>query len=133
MNTYSDLKEKLWGKSLVETLHYIYGVVSDWIQQNTYPLLIAISAALGIVLQMHLRKLDPLSAMVDSSIWVVVCYTICAFLLFHVISLHLIKLLLRIAETYYKSIKISKTWHLYFISGYFLVLYGFLYCLSLWM
>src|SRR5699024_2054334 len=116
-----------------ETLHYIYGVVSDWIQQNTYPLLIAISAALGIVLQMHLRKLDPLSAMVDSSIWVVVCYTICAFLLFHVISLHLIKLLLRIAETYYKSIKISKTWYLYFISGYFLVLYGFLYCLSLWM
>src|SRR5699024_6314450 len=111
----------------------VTGVQTCALPIYTYPLLIAISAALGIVLQVHLRKLDPLSAMVDSSIWVVVCYTICAFLLFHVISLHLIKLLLRIAETYYKSIKISKTWHLYFISGYFLVLYGFLYCLSLWM
>src|SRR5699024_12122957 len=70
----------------------VTGVQTCALPIYTYPLLIAISAALGIVLQMHLRKLDPLSAMVDSSIWVVVCYTICAFLLFHVISLHLIKL-----------------------------------------
>src|SRR5690625_7869645 len=96
-------------------------------------LLIVFSAILGIALQVYLREIDPLSAIIDSSIWVVVCYTLCSFLIYHLVSLHLTRLLLNIAKTYTQTSLKTDTWHgkLYFISAYFLVLYGFLFCLSL--
>ena len=105
------------------------------IQRFGYMLLLIFSASLGIALQVHLRQIDPLSAIVDSSIWIVVAYTLCSFLIYHLVSLQLTKLLLRIAQTYTLTSLRTDTWHgkLYFISAYFLVLYGFLFCLSLWM
>ncbi len=96
-------------------------------------LLLAFSAVLGISLQVYLHRIDPFSAIVDSSIWVVLCYTLSSLLIYHLVSLQISRLLLRIAKTYtHKSLK-SETWHLLFLGAYFLVFYGFLFCLSLWM
>lgn len=103
------------------------------IQRFGYMLLLIFSAVLGISLQVYLRHIDPLSAIVDSSIWIVVCYTLCSLLIYHLVSLQLSKLLLKIAKTYTTKTLKSNTWHLLFLGAYFLVLYGFLFCLSLWM
>lgn len=98
-----------------------------------YILLILISAVLGIFLQVFLRRIDPLSAIIDSSIWVVVLYTLCSFLIYNLVTLRLTYFLLRIASKYNKDHTITTRWQLYFLGVYFLVLYGFLFCLSLWM
>src|SRR5690625_2082487 len=133
MNTLVTQNQKTLGIGFIKRIHQWYGATKLWVQKNVYLILIGLSAGLGIMLQTHLRKIDPLSAMIDSSIWVVVCYTLCTFVLFHLVSLNIMKFLLRIAKTYTIHSKITKTWYLYFIGGYFLVLYGFLFCLSLWM
>jgi len=135
MNFISSISRKHFSESILRRLLLTIQNLKALIQRFGYMLLLIFSASLGIALQVHLRQIDPLSAIVDSSIWVVVAYTLCSFLIYHLVSLQLTKLLLRIAQTYTLTSLRTDTWHgkLYFISAYFLVLYGFLFCLSLWM
>src|SRR5699024_6796876 len=135
MNQLSSISRKQSSYTYNRRMSFSYQSVKALINRFGFMLLIVISAVLGITLQVYLRKIDPLSAMIDSSIWVVVCYTLCSFLIFHMVSLRLTKLLLNLAKTNVQTSLKSKTWHgkLYFIGLYFLFLYGFLFCLQLWM
>lgn len=135
MNLFSGIARISILERLFDRAYTGYQNLKALIQRFGYMLLISISAILGISLQAYLRKLDPLSTIIDSSIWVVVLYTLCSFLIYHLVSLQLTKLLLKIAQTYTDESLKTNTWQgkLYFISAYFLVLYGFLFCLSLWM
>lgn len=98
-------------------------------------LLIVCSAFMGLSLQYRLRKIDPYSAVVDSSIWVIICYTLCSFLIYHGVSLKLTQLLLRQSKYNHNQLKTDEKWYgqVYFIGTYFLLLYGFLLCLLLWL
>ena len=135
MNPISSISRKHFPDIIFRRLLLFYQNAKALIQRFGYVLLIVISAILGITLQVYLHKIDPLSAIIDSSIWVVVFYTLCSFLIYHLVSLQLTRLLLNIAQTYTETSLKTNTWYgkLYFISAYFLVLYGFLFCLSLWM
>ena len=135
MNPISSIGRKHFPDTIFRRLLLFYHNAKALIRRFGFMLLIIFSAILGISLQVYLQKIDPLSAIIDSSIWVVVFYTLCSFLIYHLVSLQLTRLLLNIAQTYTETSLKTNTWHgkLYFISAYFLVLYGFLFCLSLWM
>ena len=135
MSEFSSISKKHFPTITFRRWLLFYQNAKALIKRFGYVLLIAFSAILGIALQGYLQKIDPFSAIIDSSIWVVVCYTLCSFLIYHLVSLQLTRLLLNIAQAYTATSLRTNTWHgkLYFISAYFLVLYGFLFCLSLWM
>lgn len=133
MNQLSSIRLKYWVVLLSDKILPAYQHLKALIHRFGYILLLVFSAVLGISLQVYLRQIDPLSAIIDSSIWVVVCYTLCSLLIYHLVSLQISKLLLKIAKSYtIKTLK-SESWHLLFLGAYFLVLYGFLFCLSLWL
>src|SRR5690625_101640 len=135
MNQFSSISRKHFSESRIRKVFLSFQNAAALLRRFGFMLLIVFSAILGITLQVYLRKVDPLAAIVDSSIWVVVCYTLCSLLIFHLVSLQLTRFLLNIAKTYTQTSLRTRTWHgkLYFISVYFLVLFGFLFCLSLWM
>ena len=135
MNQLSSISRKHSLDILFRRMSLSYQIVKALMRRVGYVLLIVFSAILGITLQVYLHTFDPLSAIIDSSIWVVVLYTLCSFLIYHLVSLQLTRLLMSIAQTYTQTSLKTITWagRLYFLSAYFLVLYGFLFCLSLWM
>src|SRR5699024_3398 len=133
MNHLSSIGKRYRLANLSEKILLAYQYLSALLHRFGFILLLIVSAVLGISLQVYLRQIDPFSAIIDSSIWVVVCYTLCSFLIYHLVSLQLSKLLLKIASAYTKQPLISGIWQFLFLGVYFLVLYGFLFCLSLWM
>src|SRR5690625_7072081 len=92
MNQLSSINRKHFSDTIFRRMPLSYQSVKALIRRFGFMLLIVFSAVLGITLQVYLRKIDPLSAMIDSSIWVVVCYTLCSFLIFHMVSLRLTKI-----------------------------------------
>src|SRR5699024_11619047 len=99
MNQLSSISRKHSLDTLFRRVLLSYQSLKALIRRFGFMLLIVFSAILGIALQVYLREIDPLSAIIDSSIWLVVCYTLCRFLIYHLVSLHLPTLLCNIANT----------------------------------
>lgn len=100
-----------------------------------FVLLIVCSAGMGLFLQFNLPYVDPLSSIIDSSIWVVICYSLTSFLIFHLLSFRITHVLLDNVRFYFQTSLKEKSWsgYLVFLGVYFLLLYGFLLCLILWL